>query len=191
MGLTRDKFEKALFCQPPECMGRQLQPFSLAHYLALQIIDSPFLYSNAAAPIGQLGAAVFLCSLPTAELFARLSKGQSLAVDVEHFGRLSGAGNHDINERIFRAYIADYTDLPEYWHKPGADDKGPRAPWEFHLIRILTSVYNCTLEQAWSMPLALARCYFDVEQECQGSEALMTDKEQADIAKLKASATNG
>jgi hypothetical protein len=166
-------------------MGEPLQPFSLAHYVALQLISSPYLLKSSRASLADLGIAVFLCRLPAMQALSLIASGDVLADMVKEFAKRAGRFNKAEHDRIFRDYIADFTDLPDYWIKENENsDAAIRAPAEFHIIRVLCKVYNCKLNEAWATPMSLARLYFDVEQECLGSKALKTPDEDDKLQQL-------
>ena len=67
---------------------------------------------------------------------------------------------------------------PDHWED---DKKGGTlsAPYQFHMVRCLCAEYGMPLADAWNMPYAMARCYFDAWQESQGDKTLVSSKAQS------------
>ncbi len=171
-------FFQAAYCQPPTVLGRRLQPFSLSHVYLLQGLENGFAVRGDGRR-SELFAAVLICSRGHAEN-ARALFGGGLP-----FWRLFWWSCRWSRKRIrheadkFRQYLSDYCETPEHWSD--GEDRPYLAPWQFHFVHTLCSEYGCTLDEAWDMPVSLARCYQDVFDEFRGDKSLVSEDEAGKI----------
>lgn len=148
-------------------------PFSLWHSFILRQLDNQYARGTPSESfLDDLVSAIAVCSLGYADGKAILADHKALK---KRFNRISGRVRAPLQlSNQFIAYRGDFCDAPEHGRQ---DDKDKRsfvnAPWEFHVVRCLCSVYGCTLEQAWNTGVGLARCYYDVDQESKGDDSLI------------------
>lgn len=172
--MTVTAWDKALFSAPPRIMGRQLQPYSLAHSRALKLLASPYVAGGTVTPADVL-VAVSVCSrsLPqiVADVFCSPRKPWESAWALWWGLRLRW--NFDRAHAALTAYFHDYACEPDH------EDRGGKryvAPWEFHHVRVLCSVYGVTPAVAWECPMVTARCLYDAHGEANGDESLISSE---------------
>lgn len=173
----RDLFFQSIACQPPRICGRQLLPFSVAHEYFLKALESPYAIGGEISKADVL-LAVDVCSRDWASNAARLFGQTSPATAWSKLGRRWMRFDLTTADKSLRTYIADFSACPEHWE---SDIRGAslRAPWEFHLVRILMQHCGMTECEAWNCPLARARCYADAIGEANGDKTLVSAEEQA------------
>lgn len=90
--------------------------------------------------------------------------------------------NLTIAGESFFQYMMDFAECPDHWEPAGDSEhdtgKGSCAPWEYHLHRVMCDIYHYTADEAWDIPLARARCYFDAWAESNGDKSLVSEREQ-------------
>lgn len=170
----QDAFFQAAYCQPPKVLGRQLRPFSLSHAYLLRGLGNGFVEKGEGTR-AELFTAALICSR-THEANARALFGGRQSSFWLTVWAAQWHGSRIAREREqFLAYLSDYLTTPEHWED--GDGSTFRAPWPFHFVHVLTRYYGCTLGQAWDMPVALARCYYDTWAEVEGDKTLVTERE--------------
>lgn len=65
--------------------------------------------------------------------------------------------------------------VPEHLRPVDCSGKPLKAPYQWHIVLCLCDQYNMTIDQAWNLPYAKARCTFDVYQESRGDESLASE----------------
>lgn len=184
----RDLFFQAIVCQPPVICGRRLLPFSVSHEYILKALESPYIIGGPVTKADVL-LAIDVCAHTWQDNAARLFGGAPPVGLWRRWGRRWLRGKLSTADKSLRRYIEDYTACPEHWS--GADGSEIRAPWEFHLVRILMDHCGFSEAAAWDCPLARARCYADTWSESQGDKTLVNAAEQAAIEAAQAEDTHG
>ena len=167
---NRDIFFKASFIEPPQICGRQLRPFSLCHEYFLSSLGNPYLVGGQPSD-NDLLTAILVCSKTYQQCRRFLYKPTNFltALWVLRWKR----HGLEIAHESFEQYKSDYFDVPEHTHKnEGVPDKY-KAPWQYHCVRILCAIYNYTTDEAWNLPINLARCYADAWAESRGDDSLI------------------
>ena len=174
-----DAFFQAAFCQAPKIAGRQLLPFSLSHVMLLRGLGNGFA-TRGDGTRSELLTALLVCSR-THKQNARALFGQKQSILSLIAWAARWPDSRLEPERVaFQAYLSDYLTTPEHW-EDGSASGGFLAPWPYHFVLTLTEHYGCYLDEAWDMPVGLARCYYDVWAETQGDKSLISEKEKRDI----------
>lgn len=175
---NREIFFKAVFLGPPLLCGKRLRPFSIAHEYFLKRLKSPYVVGGECAK-DDLLLAIHVCSLTYGELKSALNDGKHSVSKL--WCLLWSLRSLETAEESFRLYLMEHYDVPDHFEKvenlpsdisslapETAKKESYAAPFEYHLVHVLCSQYNCTLDEAWNMPLTTARCYYDVWSESTG-----------------------
>lgn len=171
--MSREVWLQSLFLNPPRICGRNLKPFSLYHEFLLKNLKSPLICGGEYSSEDLLSA-ILICSLDFKECKQRLFYKPSsfrwgLWILRWKYRNLNTA------KESFEQYLSEYSLVPEHWENVNEESKGYSAPWEMHLVHVLCKEYNCTLAEAWDMPLNLGRCLYDTWAESKGDESLISD----------------
>lgn len=163
----------------------RLRPFSLTHSLVLPEFGSPLL-GVGPVMLGELCLGLAVCSRTRPEIQDVLfGAGMESAAKAIRWRR-----RYDLETAVasFRIYVADYCVMAHRWtvRNGGKPGRPVGAPWQFHMVRVLCSVYHMTPAEAWETPVALARAYYDTDAEIQGTVRLRTAAEQAAIDRKNA-----
>jgi hypothetical protein len=174
-------FQAQIVCPPIIC-GVQLLPFSIGHEYILRRLDNPYLVGGPRTRESLLEC-IQICS-------RNMAKNRTWFAEIgTRWGTIKLAWwafrlrklNLTIAGESFCQYMMDYVECPDHWD-PASDvsggGKGSCAPWEYHLHRIMCEVYHYTADEAWDVPLARARCYFDAWAESNGDKSLVSEHEQ-------------
>ena len=175
----RDLFFQSIMAQPPVICGRRLLPFSIAHEYILKRIESPYIVGGPVTKQDVL-AAIDICAHGWQDNAARLFGGVPPVASWRTWARRWRRVPLSTADRSLRRYMDDYSAVPEHW-SAGGDGDGVRAPWEFHLARILMQHCGMSEAEAWDCPLSRARCYADTLAEANGDKTLVSEAEQAII----------
>jgi hypothetical protein len=168
----------ALFLSPPVVLGRQLQPFSLAHIAFLRSIDSPF-YNGKRASIDDLAVASFVCSHVWPFPFFHQSS-DDLAEKCEAWGGSLGKVDFKSNLNAFLCYVREYSAIPARGVPPGAERNfSEQVPWMFQIAFFLMSVLNFNEVSAWNTPVGRAFAYAAVKSLLNGDETLISEEEES------------
>src|SRR5580693_5008109 len=146
-------FQEA-FCHRPgghRVLGRELHPLCALDLLALESINSPFLYDGAKCEVQDLVIAVWLLSNdPPADLTVH-----HLELDEEGRAWLSGLTGKIEMERDCRAvlsYMADYYALPEMFRQTASNPiTALGAPWMLATVVYVAGKLHLSLREAWTM----------------------------------------
>lgn len=157
---------KALMAEPPRMFGRRLKPFALIHRLVLRTLESPLVTGQPASPI-DIYLFVAVCSRSLAELrrdlfrIARWKRGMRWVL------WWNRAYTESVAAKL-RDYIEDFNDTPRHWQaKGGKAGKAFKAPYEFHMVRVLCGHYGYTQAEAWNERCGYARCLYDTFAEAE------------------------
>jgi hypothetical protein len=170
-----DAFFQALCCQPVTVFGRKLKPFSLSHSFILSSLDNGY-GRTADGSRSDLLHAVWICGRDHATNTAKLLKPEIGAMI--WFGVVAKFYDFKHERAKFLQYLSDYLEIPEHWESGEYAGKGFLAPWQYHFA--MNAAENCGphINAAWDMPVALARCYYDVWAEKQGDTSLVSTRER-------------
>lgn len=157
--------------EPPRvrCIGVELQPFSLGHYLILREMGNAFLVPKCVPPYEHFSAAAFVCA-HTWEQYHRLNRWYLqwwMLLQVRAWGRMAKKFNVLKEILSLKDYIQSQMDLPEKARSRG----GTRylfSDWETRLFCYLRSI-GYTESQALNMPLSRANLMFCAHLEESGT----------------------
>jgi len=129
--------------------GKTLLPFCLRHRIALEVIDSPFIYNttNGLNPYSVLIAIRILSTYDKSEMAKPLSFSEKiwmlyLSWNNKYYSQVIGTILGCIN--VSCSY-------PKFWEKENKEKKKENVPWVLSCVS--SNVRNgCTLEEAWTMP---------------------------------------
>ena len=169
-----DAFFQALYCQPVSVFGRELRPFSLSHSFLLSELKNGWVTADEGLR-SDLMHAVWLCSKNHAENQRTLLSPP--LIRLAWFALKSKRYDYAKERNKFLQYLSDYTDVPQHWHGE-ATGKAFLAPWQFHFAVTISQNCGLSINEAWDMPVALARCYYDIWAEQQGDESLVSVREK-------------
>jgi hypothetical protein len=131
--------------------GRSLLPFCLRHRIALEVIDSPFIYEGKPfGPVDVINAVRVLSTHDMRGVNDKLSfkEGYHLARMRININNLKREG-----AKIF-LYFASQSLWPRFWEKDSSiKDNG--IPWQLSVIACLVRNGHTT-QEAWTMPEAEA-----------------------------------
>jgi len=129
--------------------GKTLLPFCLRHRVALEVIDSPFIYNttNGLNPYSVLMAIRILSTYDKTEM------GKPLSF-VEKLWMLYLTWNNKYYSQVIGTILGCINvscSYPKFWEKENKEKKKENVPWVLSCVS--TNVRNgCTLEEAWTMP---------------------------------------
>lgn len=75
-----------------------------------------------------------------------------------------------------REYVNTCLRAPRRWQKKETTGKPYHAPYQWHLVRLLSRFMP--YQAAWDFPYSEARCIFDAQAEADGDESLMSPAQQ-------------
>lgn len=175
---------QALFAAPRSVMGVRLLPLSLIHYVTLRNLGNPYV-TGELRDRGALLMALYVCSRSWIQLKRDLFWNPS-GTAMLRFAMRKLAYKFEPADESFRVYLDDYQTLPEHWTKDGDDEPSDiRAPWEFHVVRVLCGEFGMTTSEAWNTPYNLAHAYLDTWAETKGNSTLISERQQALIEMAK------
>lgn len=181
-----DCWFQSLMVTPPKIAGVRLLPYSLAHHAILSGLGSP--YSIGGIPSRQdVLIAIQVCSKTWDQNRAWLDNNPADVTGV--MGWLISLGRFSLRRMRWTpfnwraahddlmTYIEDYGRVPDHIRSGdvSADDSAEiKAPYEWHIVRILCTAYGMTHDQAWNCPLNLAKCYADTWAESNGDDTMLS-----------------
>jgi hypothetical protein len=175
---NNDVWFQALFLQPPAICGVKLKPFSLGHEFILRYLGNPYIVGGEVSKVDLL-AAILICSKTFEDCRSDLiynPKPFRWAL----WSLWCRCCNLKREEAEFIQYVSDSFLVPEHFNKDSDHHGSFAAPWEMHAVHILCKEYRCSLNQAWDMPVNLARCYYDVWGESKGDNSIVPSNVDGD-----------
>lgn len=173
---------QACLYQPPVVLGRQLQPFSSFHALALDAVDSPFWHGGIPS-VDDLILAVHICALTWETRSAVFGDFRRLM----KWGRRQRKADRAAELEAFRRYLNESNVYPARW-KTG-ESSNIKASGFFHLVAFAMHRMNMTEAQAWDCCMARLVCYSEAYREQEtGKSDLISDDEMKGIEMLKGAA---
>lgn len=173
---------QACLYQPPVVLGRQLQPFSSFHALALDGVRSPF-WHGGAPTIDDLVLAVHICALTwetRAAVFGDVRR-------IMKWGRRQRKADHASELAAFRLYLDESNVYPARWKT--SESSAIKASGFFHLVAFGMGRMNMSEAQAWDCPMARLVCYSEAHREQEtGKSDLISEEESKGIEALKGAA---
>jgi hypothetical protein len=168
-----DAWLTALMVTPPTVLGRRLKPFSLAHSLILERAGNTF-WVGGEKTVEDFFQAVDVCARDLQENRERINEPQRRMKRwiARTFRKASAA---DVQK--FAAYIQDHATCCARESTGGAS-RDMASPWQFRIAAYLIE-RGFAEERAWNMPLNLARCYFDANEEMNGDNTLVPAFEES------------
>jgi hypothetical protein len=188
-----DKRYLNAFLAPPKYVigGIELDYFCPRHFLTLQVINSPFIDTNAKGVTGKdIFIALRICStenwvasLKTPTLLERWrylkidSIPENKAKALEEFGR----------------YLGESMSVPKIWIKNNGKEevkKPTNIPETLSMVVILMSKFGFSEQEAWNMPFSKAVWYTTAYSSQEGAElSIITTEQEAkeseDLSKLE------
>ena len=174
---------KGLLGAPGMVGGAHLRPMTLGHVATLRNLRNKYLLGGVPTFM-DLAVGVAVCKLSWPELREWLV-GDDMR-ELKTWSRKTHK-NWQKHGDAFSAWVGDNMTGPARWVEEGGKYKQLKAPWEWHLARILCKDWGMTFDQAWDTPVARARCCWDVTAEAHGDESLVSESEEEKIERAKAS----
>lgn len=156
-------------------LGRRLQPFSLAHRLTLEVLQSPLCSPQELFTCADLILAVRVCSL--SDPFRPLPSPSLL--DRFRFWKARFDPTYFRAEATkFAAYLEEHCSGPQFW-KREEEERRQDTPWTLAVAAGLLRTGAFSEERVWSMPLARALWYHTAFGKLEGAriDILTTDEE--------------
>lgn len=156
--------------QPPvaRCIGVELRPFRLGHYVILNAMRSSFVGGSPMPPAyDDLIASAFVCSNSWAENQRLLKSKFRRWVQLKTWGLLAGKFDIVTQSAILLDYVQSSTELPSLKNTRGG--RQIWSTWETRLLKFLLSI-GFTVESAMDLPLVQAHALFIAQQEEDGVE---------------------
>lgn len=180
-----DVWLQALFLQPPKICGKQLLPFSVGHYFLLRNLNSPYI-KGGIPTYNDLLMAILICSMSFETCQKILVYNPKMWKWSLWFLRWQLI-NLETAEKSLKQYLSEYICTPEHWEYVKGEDIKPVDPYgcplEFHIVRVLCSIYNMNTEKAWNTPYGLARCYYDTWAESDRGDISVISEHQFNLIK--------
>lgn len=132
-------------------LGRALHPLSALDLLALEAVNSPFLYDKAECQVAHLILAVWILSNPHAD---DLTVGHlELSEDGKKWlASLEGKIDLDRDCKAVVAYMADYYSLPQMFRQVAATPvTALGSPWMLSTVVTVAAKLHLPLREAWTM----------------------------------------
>lgn len=136
--------------------GKRLAPFCLWHQLVLELVQSKVLVEKPLTPF-DLWVAVRVCT-------CKWNAAHQLP-SFKHPGKMrflweAGRFHFPTEVKKFSDYLEDYMSFPKLWpnqhtNKEGAEDRD--IDEHFEIVMHLVTATTLTLEQAWTLPIGVAR----------------------------------
>jgi hypothetical protein len=169
-----DAFFQALCCQPATVFGRKLRPFSLSHAFLLDGLKNGWL-SKSSGSRSELLHAVWICGQDHKRNLSGLLNPPFFRLFL--FFLWARRYDYAAETEKFLQYLCDYMEIPKHWESSEHSGKSFRAPWQYHFAVTVSANCGLAVTEAWDMPVALARCYYDVWAEKQGDDSLVSRRE--------------
>jgi len=156
--------------------GIRIPSLTVWHTFALENVGNPYLCGGD-CDMDAVASLVLVCQSDR-EGFERMAMRPRLLAKTQRriFAKIKCYTTEKANAAA-REYVDVCTRAADRAERQGG--KGSAAPYQFHLVRCLTRDYGMTLDEAWSTPYAVARCYFDAASEAEGDTSLVSQKAQA------------
>ncbi|MDB4403273.1 hypothetical protein N9204_00395 [bacterium] len=151
-----------------------MRPFSLWHSFVLRQLDNPFAHGipESGEFADDLVSALAVCSLTYEESRAVLLNERLFSKRLKPIAKRAQKSDLPTVVAAFCSYRSDHCHAPEHGKKD--DDRScVNAPWEFHMVRCLCSIYRMSLGDAWNTGVGMSRCYYDVDMESRGDDSLI------------------
>ena len=147
-------------------LGRRLQPYSLWHRFALEVVESPFIAPDGRPSISDLDIAARICSsrYPTTDAasFFRLIKSKQPGERLSwrrklQFSYLARRYDPAREGALFVAYVRDYYAPPKFWEQAGEGaHETSGAPPEMLGVATRLIRGGFSEERAWNMAIGKA-----------------------------------
>lgn len=168
-------------------LGRKLRPFSLAHRLVLEALDSPLVSESTAFAMGDLLLAARVCSMPNP--FRPLLKPTWM--ERVRFWRGTFDPSYFRSEsQKFVDYLDDHSSAPKFWNRLDQTFARTSVPWLLDLAAGILRRTSFSEREVWLMPIGKAFWYYTAlcKQEGHDPDILTTDEEAfLDSLKMEAS----
>ena len=159
----------SMLCRAPCIMGRELQPFSLAHSFILERAENPY-WIGGEKRAEHFFEAVDICSRTWEQNIEAFSKPRYKAFRKWAASKIYKTKAEDVD--AFITYLENFSGLPE--REGSGDGEELVSPYQFRLVTWLMSK-GITESRAWNMPFSLAFCYFYSNAEREGDKSLVPE----------------
>lgn len=157
-------YADAFFSSPPKILGLNLKPLTLGHAFVLLAIESPYITDRKEPEIGDLFAAVWICSHDWTESRDSLVADTFKTDCITWCNTQADLTEPDPDIKSFRNYLETYMQVaPRYetFIKNGEpvnpSRKSVRVPWPLAAAWVLMS--RMSEDVAWNMPIVKAFAY--------------------------------
>lgn len=176
-------------------LGRKLHPLSALDLLALEAVNSPFLYDGAKCELSHLILAVWILSNPhesdltvgNLELNAEGQKWlDSLSAKPRWWQRKKSRLSIDMDRdtKAVVAYMADYYSLPEmYRHSASTPITALGSPWMLSTVVYVASKLHLPLREAWTMGIGQLFWYRCSIEEQETESRVISPERRAEMEK--------
>jgi hypothetical protein len=172
---------KAAHPEPHRILGTDLEPFCMGHEILLQRFKNKFSIECKDEPgIYDLLTAVFLCSQPYKK--NRSLNGFKVPFRATVMGKVFGKPYIETVKARFQQYIADHTEIPDFYSKDGHRDFTGTPTIQAVKLSLMANMGD-TEEQALNKPFSLAFWDHLGWLEGQGVIQIIDDAERARIKK--------
>ena len=185
-----DRFFAALFPCRHRILGFRLRPYSFGHLAALMAVGSPLVAEAgpaAEAGAGDLLLALRVCRLPAYPLLASEDLRPRFVLDgLLRWWLERRPARLKRYVQAFVCYRDDHSSFPEFYRQEAIDAEAPpsgrtlSAPALLARVCTLISRTSITLEQAWSMPLALPSWMIGTLDELDGAPVRFSSEHDED-----------
>lgn len=161
-------------------LGSRLRPFTLWHWLLLEVVDSPFVEETESEPTFEdLQIAVHICTHRPLAKVRSITPGKLRAA----FQRTAYRHGWRPHARAFRDYVTEALKGPRYFEGPGGAGFEIKTSVPLYLVEALMERRRFTEREAWSTAPGLARWYRCVWNEVAGKEQIFATPRDVEIAR--------
>lgn len=165
------------FClRAPVILGRQLRPFSSAHLMMLECINSPLVRDAGEVLPADLLAAIYICSFEYPFPWLNQAQGSLFKEIAEWGGKVQPQWDFQETLEQWLDYFRSYWKAPERTHSPDAAGVPVRAPASIKIVAwLLRTIHGMTETRAWNMSINLALAYKAGCDALDGDKSLLDD----------------
>ena len=147
-------------------------------------VGSPYLFGGRAPTLDDAASVIMTAMHNRAEYIEDLQwspmRREALCRKIAR--RLRGVGEAQALGAVLE-YVGECTRVPAHDYPDNDKSKPVRAPWQWHIVYVLSGGDPLRMDAAWDTPFAMARCVCDVARERQpgGDDTLADAKRQRSI----------
>ena len=171
------KFLESFINRSHVVMGCRLRPFSLWHYVCLDLAQSPFVGWDKPKNFFELIKALRICSLNPDAAFKCADHALRVS-DVLNFLLAVFFPELFLARQLeaFQIYINDYSAPPHFWQRSGG--KSSPLPWVLLIVARLMGFGGFSELEAWSLPIGKAIWYQAAFLEINGADSGVISAEE-------------